>query len=758
MKNKMIAWVAGVILLVVFLMAVIVSMEPARPGLSRAQAFKALALAFTTKEECEKREEQRTSSWFSAREQKNWFVKYMDYLYEEGFLDPELTKPALETAQGRLTYGEASFLAERVSKKLKSQVGMTKKNRSSDFPEEDWWKLYSAILENQGESCGVRQVEAVLYGTPSNLEQAASWTAYTTEGNFGFEGLALDSYLDCRLRFYVRDGEMAAVTELMSQEASYENVWLSQADDKSFRVYLGSTYRDFPMSEAGEAAASVKELAPNLVDLHMKEGRLTAVDLKSDRINGKVLSVSGDSIEIEGYGKLPLSPQFKVYKIYGDFQILDAGDILVGYDLQEFVAAEGKLCAALLEREFDAKTIRVLLMDTGFSSIFHNSVEIALKSGADLEYENARGRMEKERLEAGDVLTMELSDKRLQYGRAVLTPDEPDSMEIRSIERSQGNPVYSGRLELRAEEQGITLVNELYLEDYLVKVVPSEMPPSYETEALKAQAVCARTYAFRQIQGNTYSQYGAHVDDSTNFQVYNNTQVHENTTRAVQDTYGKMLFYEGNPAEVFYYSTSCGRGADGAVWGSQGAGLPYLRAMEIRQGGKNLTGDNESESDFDAFIRKKDVSAWDSSFPMFRWETDIPAELLTEQIEETGKVKELAVTERGSGGIAAELQVAGSSDTVRIKGQNAIRAALGNKSLQIRKMDGSVMEGSSMLPSAFISIEKREKEDGSIVFHVYGGGFGHGVGMSQNAAQAMAKSALSYEEILDFFYHGAELK
>ena len=62
------------------------------------------------------------------------------------------------------------------------------------------------------------------------------------------------------------------------------------------------------------------------------------------------------------------------------------------------------------------------------------------------------------------------------------------------------------------------MINELYLEDYLKKVVPSEMPASYEKEALKTQAVCARTYAYRQIQGNTYGAYGAHVDDSTSFQ------------------------------------------------------------------------------------------------------------------------------------------------------------------------------------------------------------------------------------------------
>ncbi len=95
--------------------------------------------------------------------------------------------------------------------------------------------------------------------------------------------------------------------------------------------------------------------------------------------------------------------------------------------------------------------------------------------------------------------------------------------------------------------------------------------------------MCARTYAYRQIQGNAYGQYGAHVDDSTNFQVYNNISTSERTDQAVNETCGQMLFYNDKPIEAFYYSTSCGHGADGSVWGNEGAALPYLRSMQIKR-------------------------------------------------------------------------------------------------------------------------------------------------------------------------------
>ena len=752
MKNRMIAWVSGVVLVVVTLMVIIVKLEPPRDGIIRAQAMKAMALALTDKEECEKRAKERGTSHFSAKEKDNWFVKYMDYLYDEGYLDPELTPASLASAQGYLTYAEAAYMAGQVSGKLKLQAGSTRNNRDQAFPEEDWWQLYGSILKETDPEGKVEEMEAVLYGTPSNLDQAESWTAYTTAGNFGFQGLALDAFLDCEIRFLARSGEMIT-SSLVSRNVVYENVWLAESDGRHFKAYLGTAYREFPVSAklGGEDG-----MAGNLADLHMEDGKLVKITMKRDRLSGKVLSVTEDAIEIEGYGEIPLAPNFHVYKVYGDFKVLNASDILVGYNLQEFVAADGKLCAALLEREFDAKTIRVLLMDTGFKSVFHASADLVLGSGADLEYENAKGKMVGERLEAGTQLAVGPDSPYLEYGRMIITPDEPEAITIRSIERSQGTPVYSGSLEIKGTPEGLVLVNDLFLEDYLTKVVPSEMPPSYEKEALKAQAVCARTYAYRQIQGNTYSQYGAHVDDSTNFQVYNNTSANDKSTQAVKETYGKMLFYEDKPIEAFYFSTSCGRTADAGVWGTDSGKYPYLRAAEVKEGGKSLG--REDNDGFESYIKREDVIAYDTSYPMFRWQTDLPADVASAQISGAGQIQDMTVTDRGPGGIAGELTVTGSDGTVTIKGQSAIRSALGNPSLIITKKDGGTMTGSATLPSAFIAIEKRTGEDGSLSFHIYGGGFGHGVGMSQNGAQGMAKTGKGYKQILDFFYHGTELR
>ena len=121
-----------------------------------------------------------------------------------------------------------------------------------------------------------------------------------------------------------------------------------------------------------------------------------------------------------------------------------------------------RLCAALLEREFDAKTIRVLIMDTGFKNLYHPSVSLVLNCPAEMEYENSKGKTEKERLEAGTGLTIQPGDDRLKYGRIILNPDNPDGVTITSIERSQGTPVYTGKMEIKACDEGLVLVCLLY--------------------------------------------------------------------------------------------------------------------------------------------------------------------------------------------------------------------------------------------------------------------------------------------------------
>ena len=118
-----------------------------------------------------------------------------------------------------------------------------------------------------------------------------------------------------------------------------------------------------------------------------------------------------------------------------------------------------------------------------------------------------------------------------------------------------------------------------------------------------------------------------------------------------------------------------------------------------------------------------------------------------------GNVTSMEVTKYGPGGVAQQIVVTGELGSVTIDTENKIRTALGGNGYTIEKQDGTVIDSMALLPSAFFTVEY---QDGNYVLD--GGGFGHGIGMSQNGANEMAKKGKNYLEILTTFYHDVEVR
>ena len=375
--------------------------------------------------------------------------------------------------------------------------------------------------------------------------------------------------------------------------------------------------------------------------------------------------------------------------------------------------------------------IRVVIKSDGFASLAHSEVTLSAVGGLIF-------RFGEEFFETEDILTLRPDDERFAQGSIVIVPcKEEERITINSLSRGYGTPSYRGKMELFSTAEGIVIVNELPLEEYLYAVVPSEMPASYAKEALKCQAVCARSYAYCQMLTFAYPQYLAHVYDSVSFQVYGNSREQESTTQAVRETIGEKLWYGGKVVKTYYYSTSCGYSTDVEAWGSTvSEQTKYLTGVPIcNEGGK----------------------AYEEGLPWYRWRAVIPKETLCELIElniktEIGKLKESIVAKRGTGGVVLELVIRGSKGDFAVRTENKIRAALGGSGYTITKQDGTVVNSSSLLPSAFFEIRKDGEQ-----FVIEGGGYGHGIGMSQNGANEMAKEGKNYREILTFFSSGAKV-
>ena len=375
--------------------------------------------------------------------------------------------------------------------------------------------------------------------------------------------------------------------------------------------------------------------------------------------------------------------------------------------------------------------IRVLLMTDGYKNTIHPSVTVSSTTGLSITYGE-----KVEECEAGTEVTFMPDDSRFQSGNIRIQAKEGE-ITVNSLKRGYGIPSYQGILELRTTAEGIAIINELPVENYLCRVVPSEMPSGYEIEALKAQAVCARSYAYRQMAEYGYPEYEAHVDDSTNYQVYGNSAPADSADLAVQETAGQVVRLDGEIVTTYYYSTSCGKTTSMKAWGNEeNDGNRYLQSVEV----KDQTGDYER------------------NLPWYRWEADIDQNTLSGMIAENtkkdiGTVQSLEVTKSVPGGAALQIKVSGDRGTVVVDTENKIRRALGGSGYEIKKQDGTAVKGSRLLPSAFFKVEK----DGNI-FKIKGGGYGHGIGMSQNGANEMAKKGKNYQQILQMFYPGTTIE
>ncbi len=375
----------------------------------------------------------------------------------------------------------------------------------------------------------------------------------------------------------------------------------------------------------------------------------------------------------------------------------------------------------------------MLLKTNGYAGIAHESVVLQAESGLRLNYGD-----QTHETRPRESITLKPDDERFQLGSiCVACVDETEKFTVSSLKRGYGDPSYRGTLELFATAEGIVMVNELFLEEYLYAVVPSEMPASYELEALKAQAVCARSYAYNQSRDFAYQEYGAHVDDSTSFQVYGNSAQQERTKQAVDATCGEMIWYRDKVATAYFYSTSCGKTTSITAWGGEMTeDKAYLKSVSLC---------NEQGEDYEKHL------GW------YRWSIEVPAETLCNQIElyaktKIGTLRSVTVTRQGDGGIAQKIEAVGSDGTITVETENKIRRALGGTGCVIRKNDGSESVCGELLPSAFFTIKKNGAN-----YLIEGGGYGHGIGMSQNGANEMAKQGKDYKEILSTFYTGVTI-
>lgn len=540
------------------------------------------------------------------------------------------------------------------------------------------------------------------------------------------------------------------------------------------------------------------------------------------------------TIELELTGTVQLAEDYEVFEIVNDERVpRTLADVMVGaenirvfWDNNE--NSENKMVKwIIMEGKTPVNNMRIGIMNNGFASLEHDKIDFKSADGFKLVDKKAEVSFDIEPnalvtiVNINGVLTVTKNETVLystQNRLYAYPPNEASKIQIDTFARAYGKPSYRGFFEITPSlaPGKLNIINEVQLEDYLYQVVPSEMPASFGLEALKAQAVAARTYALSDYYSGRYASRGFHVDDSTLSQVYNNSAESPLHTQAVNETRGMIMMCDGQLVDARYYSTSGGYGASKhEVWSEFGTNafpstpLPYLIARSYTydpaDNSKMLNIDTSSEEEINAFYKNLSYTGYDSPSYYFRWKVGLTKQQLENTInknillryaadpmfiltkdesgafvskpipaEGAGTISNIYVDKRGAGGNIMELVVEGSTGTYKLVKEYNIRFTIRpNKTdtkaasdiLLYRAKGGSTnydlgytMKNPSILNSAFFTFDIERDPNGEITsVTFFGGGNGHGVGMSQYGASTLGLSGWTYDQILYSYYSGMQI-
>jgi stage II sporulation protein D len=264
-----------------------------------------------------------------------------------------------------------------------------------------------------------------------------------------------------------------------------------------------------------------------------------------------------------------------------------------------------------------------------------------------------------------------------------------------------GDRWYRGSTRILRGTQGITAINLVDLEEYLYSVVGSEVYPTWPLEALKAQAVAARSYALYQRFNSKNRLYD--LETTTNTQVYKGLESEfVSTHQAVNTTAGQIMTYNGQVILAVFHSSSGGHTENVEdIWTSP---LPYLRG----------------------------VADFDHSAPVFEWTKSFSGKELSNRIGGIGNIKAM-IPER-----------------VTPQGRVVVMKVVGDRAM--KKLSGAELRKALDLRSTLFRVAENNGR-----FQIQGRGFGHGLGLSQWGAYFLAQQGINYQQILHHYYPSAKL-
>ncbi|WP_058486641.1 SpoIID/LytB domain-containing protein [Defluviitalea phaphyphila] len=727
----------------------------------------------------------------------DWYYVYVNAVTIQGFMNGEGENfNPLEP----LTYSQAQILLERVAKgKYNIKMNLKEEEQKKYISYKDWVNIYIQLINKLSEengiekSYGIRERNIVLVATPANSTELDAWKLGTDKGIYGFAGLSMDSYIDKEIKVLLKDNEIFAFIKVENDSPIMTNIYIDDINNDELTIFVGGVHRTYKIN------SDFSDKKGKIADIKIGEGEILSLTSYEEAITGRILLTDSKKIEIEGKGNIPLAEDYKLYDISGEnIKWSSLSNLILGEDIAKFILKDNKICAGIIEKKPIPSKIRVALNKTGFSGLIHSNVEIT----SDEDFIVKLG-AEEQLFKAGEVFSIQKINEKLSDENPrveIKTKSGNGKLKVLSIQRNGENPKYRGNLYIVKLENGYSIINELPIEEYLYAVIPSEMPTSYGLEPAKVQAVTARSYAYVQFYSNRFHAYGGNVDDSVKCQVYNNIPENDISIKAVNATQNEGLTYNGNVISANFFSTSCGYTANsGEVWADYvdksfpSYTPPYMVSKKQFEG--EDFGDLTKEENAAKFFKTTNIDSYDKDFGWFRWNVSMTLEELSASInanlkeryeanpkliktldennifrsrfiENIGNLKKIDIVKRGQGGNIMEIVLIGSKATIKVLTEYNIRFLLqpkqhikGEKQIIINLHNGTKIADYNLMPSAFFVAEPNKDDSGQIIgYTFYGGGNGHGAGMSQNGVKGMVDKGYNYKEILKHYYNGTEIK
>lgn len=633
---------------------------------------------------------------------------------------------------------------------------------------EEFDEIYHNMVDSDVVN-GLERREILVFNVIKTEDEENREKIYVSDGvkRYDFQTAYEEEYLDRVLDVYIKNSVIFKVNDFGHTEIPLEHVWIIDADSMQCTFLYKGITKSYPVN------SSVAVKKDCVGTLFITDAGVANFDDEYEVMEGRAVSVEGD-IRLEGTPKYSYDDNFAIYNISDGVSFIESRPPLLGYETVKLLVKDKKACAAVTYGDAECETIRVILSNNDFTS--YKMAKLTISSDGMLKVIYPDGG--EKTFPAGEMFTIQYEDYKNGDKIIIEQVSKGKGITVHSITRECGNPVYDGFIELDINTDSMYVINELPLEQYLYGVVSSEVPSSYEKEALKAIAVCARAYAYGKMNDESFDEYNADLDDSVFCQMYNDVLKTPESIKAVDETYGIVPIYDGKVIFPLYFSTSCGMTCTNSeVWG--GTPYPYFTS--------NVEDIEKSEldlSDEDTFVQfMKDSLGYDTiekDLPYYRWSIyytrdDISKAInrkLSERLDtaagrirvkndngdfvdgdimDIGDVVSVEVSERSSSGMVLALLIEGTKGTILVEGQANARNLITPVNQNIVRQDASVITGWSSLPSTFYYIAE---SDGG--FTIYGGGFGHGAGLSQNGANALAAKGYNYTYIIKHYFSSAD--